>query len=474
MALMGAFRNQPRDKNDAMTMLKWTMLLLAALSPGLAFATEAVDADEDRIRKVVEQMLHAKDKRISALETRLNELEQLTKTQQGLIQQLQTEKSRPDSPAVAEPAPQVAAAPQPKSASPLAKILPLKKKEDPKAEEEDKGPKVSGFMDVTAQTKSNGNQPFNLGVVELDLDRIMSSEHFAASAALDWFPYGVTPNAQIGAGFVDFHLYDASVPVRGRIFQEPGFHIQAGQFDLPFASDYQFFAAKDRLTITPPITTQRIQQSGINPSNGGFNAAGLRTYGIWNQLSYAAYYTDSLFSDGSAVGGRLGYHMNNPYRLHKRSDLPILDIGISGLVDMDKSEHVTDKVYAIDLGFNYGSLRLVSEFMMHESDRSRTDGNPAFNENAYHVTLIGNLEEWLKHPLYVYGRYEEWLPRFDSVTVDDAQYTVKRIPELALGLGYRFNEFLMLKLEYSDTLGHQTEEPGFQKRVGIAQLVATF
>ena len=462
--------------------LSFCALLSAPLT---AVAADSGSLEDARIRKVVEEMLHAKDQKISDLETRLKELEQVAKGQQGMIEQLKAEKAKtadggeklPPSAANSKEAGAADPAVAAKESSPLTKLLlPLKKKDAVKApdEAEDKGPKVSGFMDVTGQTKSNGNQPFHIGIVELDLDRIMSSEHFAASAALDWFPYGTSPNAQIGAAFADFHLYDDSVPVRGRIFTEPGFHLQAGQFDLPFSSDYQFFASRDRLTVTPPSSTVRIQQSGINPSNGGFNSTGVRTYGNWNSLSYAAYYTDSIYSNGSAVGGRLGFFMKNPYRLHKRSDLPILDIGLSGLLDMDKSEHATDQVYAADLSFNYGSFRLISEFVLHEADKQRTDGNAALNEFAYHVTLIANLQEWLKRSLYVYGRYEEWRPRYDVINVDDVNYAVNKIPALTVGLGYHLNDYLLLKLEYTDNLGHRTEEPGFQKRVGIAQLVASF
>lgn len=468
-----------------MRSLKVVWVVLALLTaPRVLFAGDAGASEDARIRKVVEEMLHAKDQKISDLEARMKELEQLTKGQQEMIEQLRAEKPKsppalaqaPDKTQEAGKAPASNAVASAKQTSILEKFLPINKKDAAAvAKEEDRGPTVGGFMDVTAQTNSSDDQPFHLGVVELDLDRVVSSEHFAVSAALDWFPYGTSPNAQIGAGFVDFHLYDESVPVRGRIFQEPGFHVQAGQFDLPFSSDYQFFASRDRLTVTPPITTVRIEQSGVNPSNGGFNSTGVRTYGNWNHLSYAAYYTDSVYSSGSAVGGRLGFFMNDPYRLHKRSNLPIVDVGISALLDMDNSEHATNRVYAADLSFNYGSFRLLSEFMLRDADQELIVGNAALDEYAYHITLIANLEEWLKRSLYMYGRYEEWNPRYDFLEVDGVNYAVKQsIPALTVGLGYHLNDYLLLKLEYTNTLGHQTEEPDFQKQLGIAQLVASF
>jgi hypothetical protein len=217
-----------------------------------------------------------------------------------------------------------------------------------------------------------------------------------------------------------------------------------------------------------------VQQSGVNPSNGGFNSTGVRAYGSWSHLNYAAYWTDSVYGGGTAIGGRLGLFWNNPYRLHKRSDLPILDVGVSGLLDLDKSEQWTDTVYAADLSFNYANVRLLSEFLLHDSNRDRRDGNPALNEYAFHVTGIVNLDDWLKHPMYAYGRYQQWKPRYDTVDVDGAPYAVTWLPSVSVGLGYRLNDYLTFKLEYTDSLGRQTAEPGFQRRMGIAQLVASF
>ena len=96
------------------------------------------------------------------------------------------------------------------------------------------------------------------------------------------------------------------------------------------------------------------------------------------------------------------------------------------------------------------------------------------NESAYHVTLIGDLEEWLHHSLFVYSRYQEWRPNYDFIEVDDAVYQVRNIPALTFGMGYRLNDYLTFKVEYTDTFGRRTEEPEFQDQVGIAQLVGSF
>ncbi len=450
--------------------------VMLAIQPHV-FAEGTENLDKASVKKMVEELLQSKDQTIVEMDSRLKKLEALTQEQEKVISRLKAENQQvrdkeplvipPPTPGIDAPAATTAS-----SQSILEKFFRVPEKTPEQAEEEKT--EISGFFDVTAQTKTNDNQAFNLGVVELDLNRILQAGHFSASVALDWFPYAVDPVAQVGAAFVDFHLYDNAIPLRGRIFRDPGFHIQAGQFDLPFASDYQFYAVTDRLTVTPPMTTSRIQQSGRNPANGGFNSTGIRTYGQWENLSYAAYAVDSVFTDGMAVGGRVGYLVNDPYRLHKPTSAPLVDAGLSVLLDMDKTDETTDKVYAADLSLSYENLRLVSEFLLHDSNRDRNDGNPAYNETGYHVTLIADLEEWLNHALYVYSRYQAWDPEYNTVEIDGENYAVNRIEAFSVGLGYRFNNNITLKAEYNDTLGSATLEPYFQSNYGIVQLVGSF
>ncbi len=476
------------------------LITTAVAFNGMAFA------EDTDLKKMVQQALDAKDKTIAEMDKRLQKLEALTKEQQQVISRMQQEKQH-NQPDQAEPVqadeipalapvvtavstPAVVAAKTEDKSAPASQAETTTKKSgladyfqipSPNVDHADaEKTEIGGFMDVTAQSTQNDNQAFHVGVVELSLDRVLHKGDFAASAALDWFSYGTDPSVQIGAAFFDFHLYDERIPLRGRIFQEAGFHLQAGQFDLPFGSDYQFFAVRDRLTVTPPMTTTRIQQSGSNPSNGGFNSTGVRTYGQWENLSYAAYAVDSIFTDGMAFGGRLGLLVNDPYRLHKQASAPLFDAGLSVLLDMDNGDHTTDKVYAADVSFNYENVRLVSEFMQHDANENRVDDRPALDESGFHVTLITDLERWLEQPFYVYGRYHQWTPNYKTVAIynddtgKDEDYKVNRIPAVSFGLGYRFNEYLTLKAEYNDTLGHKTDEPLFQSQFGIVQLVGAF
>jgi TolA-binding protein len=467
----------------------WIFSVLCALAVSSVALGAAPSPDEAKIRSIVLEMMKEKEQQIGGLEQRVKELEALAKSQKDTIDQLKAEKSRTAEASKGgdggEAGSKQAAAVAAKPESPLAKlILPSLRKKDEaakaEAEEAESGPKVGGWMEMTARTKNGDNTVFNLGVVELDLDKIVESKHFAASAALDWFPYGVSPNAQIGVGLVDFHLYDDAVPVRGRIFQEPGFHLQLGQFDLPFAADYQYFAAKDRITVTPPMTTTRMQMSGIsNPANGGFNSTGVRSYGSWNNFNYAVYWVESLYDanpsfQGGAAGGRVGYAFKNPYRLHKRSDLPIFDIGLSTLVDMDRRDHTGDKVYALDMSMSYGAFRIINEFLLHDASQNRNGATIGLaDEYGFHNTLVVNLEDWLKVPLKAFGRYQEWRPKYDFIVGEDI-YRVRPLRSISIGLNYQLNNFVQMKLEYNDSLGTYTDEPSFQRRYGIAELVATF
>lgn len=79
--------------------------------------------------------------------------------------------------------------------------------------------------------------------------------------------------AGIAVALIDYHLFDDRVPPRGRIFNNQGLQIQAGRFDLSFGIDYQNFANKDRVTVTVPLTTSRMQL-GVELCQSWFLASG--------------------------------------------------------------------------------------------------------------------------------------------------------------------------------------------------------
>jgi hypothetical protein len=76
--------------------------------------------------------------------------------------------------------------------------------------------------------------------------------------------------ARGGLGWAASRLNSRNTKTRPR--GEEGFHVQLGRFDVPFGNDWQFFASKDSVSISRPLTTDGIM-------DGGYNNVGLRVLG---------------------------------------------------------------------------------------------------------------------------------------------------------------------------------------------------
>lgn len=328
---------------------------------------------------------------------------------------------------------------------------------------------MTGFFDFTLQSQDERDSPFEFGAFELDL-KYAYDEHYAVSTALVW----KDGSAEVGAGVIDYHLFDNSVPIRGRIFDKPGFHVQVGKFDLPFGADYQYFSPVDRPNVSTPITTERIQR-------GGYNSDGVRLYGTKGMFDYTIYAVDSLYeNNGSAVGGRMAFFPSrNPYQLHRFSSPRFAELGVSFLWDMDKNYDVRDGVYGLDFTLNYSRFLLVTEWMNRDSYEDVLSGAGANlgeqNESGFHVTLVTELEDMVKQPIYLFSRYDMWDPEYSLIldqNDDTLAYNVKNTKRLTFGLGYRLTKLLNIKLEYFNYLGRGTNEPTFNDNGVIFQMTA--
>ncbi|MCX7087209.1 MAG: hypothetical protein NTV00_04045 [Methylococcales bacterium] len=489
-----------------------SIAVLTGLSIPASFAANSGTAVSDaHIREVVESLLREKDQKIAKLEARLQQLE---KTAPEAVAKAPTipatppviEKNTSNLPVIAKNAPATNNPSSPPvsldhTAHEAAEHNSLHSQLSDLGEElaelkeaaKEKGLGINGFFDVNAKTDNATDQTFNVGSVELDLE-YSYNEHFAASSALvlcgnssgaDFSaPAAITcggsgPGGIWGSGaglavaFVDYHMFDNSIPPRGRIFNNQGFHIQAGRFDLPFSTDYQYFANKDRVTITAPITTARMQFAG-------YNSDGVRSYGSWKMLNYSAFWTDSVYAnDGTSVGGRLGLSFGqNTYRSHNKS-YDGVEMGISHLSDLDKNRNQRHAVYGIDLSLGYSFLKLQSEFMlMQAQDNFITDDGTDYgrpNELAFHSTLIADLESFIHKPILAFARYGRWQPKQRTGNdFDGSLVAINNISLLTVGLNYKFNDYFQLKFEYNDSLGTSTQEHYFDKKLGIAQAVVSF
>lgn len=314
---------------------------------------------------------------------------------------------------------------------------------------------LSGFFDITAHTTDHRETPFEPGALELDIvyDK---AQNFAISSALVWTEDG----AEVGVAFLDYHIHDHTIPVRGNLYEDPGFHVQLGRFDIPFANDYNYFAAPDRTNVTAPLTTDRILQ-------GGLNGDGMRIYGATaSGIESTLFWTNSLTRDnGSSVGSRIGFSLNDNYTL-----------GVSIIHDLDTHMDSRTHHLALDMALRMGITELSIEAITLENDDQMMLGNgtptgPA-DESGYHVSLVFDIE-----PVTLFLRYEEWKPDYSAIADPDDPvngFNVTNLERLTLAGRYILDEYLYFKIEYYNYLGTETGEPDFDERKLSIQMVASF
>ncbi|OQW78734.1 MAG: hypothetical protein BVN35_03515 [Proteobacteria bacterium ST_bin11] len=462
--------------------------------------TQATVADDEHIRQIVKGVLQEKDQKIEQLEARIRQLEQ---ERNASVSSAPNQTVTPALEPV--PAPVKTATKGKPEPTVDTKLQALDKKIAAlKEAAEANGLQMSGFFDINAKTGNSTDQTFSVGSVELDLDYV-HDDHFGASSAL--VLCGNSSNADYGApsavfcgnsgpgalsggssmagiavALIDFHSFNDRIPPRGRIFNNKGFHLQAGRFDLPFGNDYQYFANKDRITVTAPLTTSRMQM-------GGYNADGIRSYGTWDVVNYSVFWTDSLYAnDGHTIGGRAGLALGqNTYKIHNANPEGI-EIGVSHLSELDGENQIRNTVYGADLSIGYGMWHLQNEFMLlnaHQQVFLDGDGNIVPDpENSpfgkghqlgYHSTLTVDLESLIKHPVIAFARYSRWDPsQHLGLDFDGSTVAINELAMLSLGFNYKLNDHLRIKFEYSDSLGTETAERYFDRKLGIAQVVMSF
>ncbi|MBI3186520.1 MAG: hypothetical protein HYZ31_01460 [Gammaproteobacteria bacterium] len=316
------------------------------------------------------------------------------------------------------------------------------------------GLKLSGFFDISANLTDVNDHPFELGDLEADViyDK---AENFAVSAA------GIVNNdgASVGVAILDYHVNANDTPARGALYEEDGYHIQIGRFDIPFAIDYSFYAAPDRVNISAPLTTDRILK-------GGLNGDGMRTYGSWSVLEYTLYATNSLFEDtGYTAGTRIGCAINDHFV-----------IGGSALSDRDADDNVRHRLTALDLGWKTG----IAEFHL-EAVRLDRQGDIQVNnvstgaadETGSHLSMVVDLS-----PVTLFLRFEKWSPDYTQIPDPDPLVTtglhVEKLERATIAARYVLDSYLQFKLEYFKHTKGETAEPDFDNHLARVQMVARF
>lgn len=468
-------------------------------------AANANITDEHLIRQVVSELLKENNQKIIQLEARIQQLEQVNAQAAAIISKQYsalsslTDKASQKTTVIDNDIKPSTTKGDDGLVS--GKLKELSKKVDAlKTSAKENGLDISGFFDINAKTGNSTDQTFSVGLLELDIS-YSYDDHLAASSALvlcgnsSGAEYATTPahiscgnssligagsgSAAIAVGLIDFHMFDSTIPPRGRIFGNQGFHLQAGRFDLPFSSDYQNFANKDRVSISSPITTVRMQK-------GGFNGDGVRSYGSWGDFNYSAFWTNGVYENsGTSLGGRIGMSIGkNTFSIHQ-NDLDGIEVGLSQLSELDGHNQIRNTFYGADLSIDYGMLSLQNELLLLQSHQSSPEiydvhsnilAYGKSHELGYHSTLIADLKTLTKRPILAFARYGRWQPKrhFAIDSYDGAVVEMNDISLLSFGLNYKFTDNLRLKLEYTDSLGTQTQEHYFDQKLGMAQMVVAF
>ena len=320
--------------------------------------------------------------------------------------------------------------------------------------------KISGFFDVSISNYKNKPNIFTIGDFELDLEH--NYDHFQIAAALVF-----NEGADLGVGFIDYHLFGGGISPRGRLFQAEGLHLQIGRFDVPFGNDWRYYSPVERISATPPLTTELIMDGGYNDEGirmllnlVWFNASFYMLQGIEEQYSYG----------GNSFGGRIGITpFNNPFQLKTKS-IPIFELGISYIHDLDREGATAEKVFAADAESKIGPFILTSEYY-------RRDKNAGILLYGYHITGALDFKSIISFPLIYYCRYDK-VTSEEIVSVNFREGIDKNtISRFTTGININIYNISYLKLEYQNYLSAYNEyrsDQYFSKTLYYLQLVIRF
>ncbi|MFN7958552.1 MAG: hypothetical protein U0P46_09550 [Holophagaceae bacterium] len=319
------------------------------------------------------------------------------------------------------------------------------------------GLKPSAFGDVLAAPDEAGRRKVDWGSFELDLSGEFKEVVEAAAAVVT-----SREGTKLPVAFLDVHPFGGTIAPRGRLWVEKGFHIQAGRFDVPFGNDWQFFASKDSVSISRPLTTDGIM-------DGGYNDVGVRVLGNDGTVNFNTFILRG-FGDGRLAGGRLGFTpFGNPFSLQAVRDPKTLEFGFSYLYDTGADRRKREMVWAADAEGRVGPWYLRGEYLLRRQEPDAT--HERLTRRGWHLTQECAFPD-LPAPTTVFLRYERMgqLPA-EASTGDDHDVRA------AAGLSVTLAGILQLKAEWQHVLeatAATREAPGFSPNVWLAQVVVVF
>ena len=317
------------------------------------------------------------------------------------------------------------------------------------------GIQPSFFGDGLTTYDDAGRRHFDWNALELDLSKDFHEDLQASAAFVQ-----THDAAHMTVGFLDYHPFGGMVAPRGRLWVEKGFHVQAGRFDVPFGNDWQFFASKDSISISRPLTTSDIM-------DGGYNDAGFRILGNNGTFNFNAFLLRG-FSRGDLVGGRIGLTpFGNPFSLKGLREPKTVEFGISYFLDNDRGGRKAGWGSALDAEFRLDSWTLRGEYLTRVQEANEVQ--PRTTRHGWHVTqefaLGGRLPT-------LFARYERaTLPSLEGLAPVVLYEPTTRV---AVGLSSTQWGFVQFKVEgqrYLQESPATREAPGHSQTRWYAQLV---
>ena len=232
------------------------------------------------------------------------------------------------------------------------------------------------------------------------------------------------------------------------------FNVRLGNIYIPFGEEYEY-----RFAIDDPLISHSLSDLwGYDP--------GIEIYGSWKKLNYAVAVQDGGISElndntgDKSVAGRIGY---NPYSwlhfsasamrtgdLEAGADLSAIWFG-SGLFKSIGSP-ATTSTYRVGLSeldaqgkWKTGYVKAAGGYAAYSDNNTAADDHRDIY--YYYVEALQHLTK----KLYGVARYSQIrAPKGYPIEGDTATYGLptSEIWRLSLGMGYRFNEHLVLKAEY--------------------------
>ncbi|NOU24450.1 MAG: hypothetical protein HOO90_02820 [Methylotenera sp.] len=329
------------------------------------------------------------------------------------------------------------------------------------------GLQLSAFGDAHSNYSDSGKQMFEWGVFEVDAAIDSGAELQGAMAIVT-----DKNKTTIPVAFLDYHTFGGLIAPRGRLWAEKGFHLQAGRFDVPFGNDWQFYASKDSVSISRPLTTELVME-------GGYNDIGIRALGNNGTFNFNTFLLRG-FNRGQLLGGRLGVTpFSDPFSLKNAKDPKTFEIGLSYLYDADKAWNKNESAFAIDSEAHLSAWTARFEYIVRSKNPLLSDG--ATRQTGWHFTQEFALPESVAWPTTVFVRYEKAALRPSEISDPEIGTNAGDGHDARIAAGFSTNlgnaDLLLWKFEiqhYLRATPSTREMPGYRhENLLFTQLVLT-